>query len=458
MVDLEKNRSLINKNKNASRVAPLKRALEETTNELEAHYKVVSEYKKVVEETFNLAEGIRSYAQEPFLTHKAQIDSFHDLLTNKSGQHPKSLIQEVDEAKKQISGIQTDSINYQSTLLGDGENSTKSKIATFESEIEKVYKDWIEKVEGKESSKKELLNQSYAEIMEAYGKIIDKGQEGLSVKDEIYSFHDELFAEDKDNPKNISTSKYIRETRKGIEEAHSKLLDGDQSLVNKIMRHESFIKKTEASIKDLLPKSATAGLAAAYCEAKSEYKISKPGFRSGKKRPEKESWLGWHSAHLAVNFFRNLYNISLIMLEFSKHSLPYVFFIAPIALIVIGGYDTFNSINDNKIGTLNVWQYLTLRSIMALPLMIVSLFGYSSITLNRKLFEIYNHKQRVLQLYEGFKERIEKEGNEELKQKLLEIMLLTVYDKPSSMVNKYDSNQYLDLFKKVFKFQEDSPE
>jgi len=83
---------------------------------------------------------------------------------------------------------------------------------------------------------------------------------------------------------------------------------------------------------------------------------------------------------------------------------------------------------------------LLLRMSLTIPLAIISVFGWSSIRLNRRLYEEYNHKQRVMQLYHSFKKEIDKEGDPEHKKALIAIMLKTVDDKPSLTMHKYDKS------------------
>ena len=56
--------------------------------------------------------------------------------------------------------------------------------------------------------------------------------------------------------------------------------------------------------------------------------------------------------------------------------------------------------------------------------------------MNRKLYEEYNHKHRVMQLYNSFFKRIKRNRNKEEQQKLREIMLETVQDKSSLIKEK----------------------
>ena len=56
--------------------------------------------------------------------------------------------------------------------------------------------------------------------------------------------------------------------------------------------------------------------------------------------------------------------------------------------------------------------------------------------MNRKLYEEYNHKHRVMQLYNSFLKELKETGTTEEQQKLREIMLETVQDKSSLIKEK----------------------
>jgi bifunctional ADP-heptose synthase (sugar kinase/adenylyltransferase) len=68
----------------------------------------------------------------------------------------------------------------------------------------------------------------------------------------------------------------------------------------------------------------------------------------------------------------------------------------------------------------------------------ISSFGLWSIRLNRRLYEEYNYKQRVMQLYDGFSRVVDEDGSEEQKEALIDVMIDAVKEKPSLMMSKYD--------------------
>ena len=109
-------------------------------------------------------------------------------------------------------------------------------------------------------------------------------------------------------------------------------------------------------------------------------------------------------------------------------------FIVPLTFMVYLLFDLFHDIKSADIDE----KVILFRALITLPLAAISLFGWSSIRLSRRLYEEYNHKQRVMQLYHSFKDEVEGHGTEEHKQALLSIMLKAVDDKPSLAMHKYD--------------------
>jgi hypothetical protein len=85
---------------------------------------------------------------------------------------------------------------------------------------------------------------------------------------------------------------------------------------------------------------------------------------------------------------------------------------------------------------------------LSLPLGAIAYMGWTSISMNRRLYEEYNHKQRVMQLYHSFVEEIENlEEPEELRALLLKTLLETVKDKPSWAMKEHDRNNRMLLEK-----------
>jgi len=105
-----------------------------------------------------------------------------------------------------------------------------------------------------------------------------------------------------------------------------------------------------------------------------------------------------------------------------------VLFILPILGIVLIFYDLVRDLPKASLANLD-FRILTLRVLIALPLATISAFGFTSLRLYRRLYEEYNHKQRVMELYASFRKEIAENGTEDQKRALLTIMLNAVADK-----------------------------
>lgn len=197
------------------------------------------------------------------------------------------------------------------------------------------------------------------------------------------------------------------------------------SLITSSEIQVSQLKKTLTDeIRQLLPDAGAAGLASAYYDAKLNYgpgKFARPDEAGGK----------YH----ALKYFG-----AWLWYQIQSRATPLVFysmFIGPLIFVAYYFHDLMSFLLKHP---QNFDPELFLfRVLISLPLVTISLFGWSSIRLHRRLYEEYNHKQRVMQLYDSFKKEIEKLGTPEQTRALLTVMLATVGDKPSLAMHKYDS-------------------
>lgn len=108
----------------------------------------------------------------------------------------------------------------------------------------------------------------------------------------------------------------------------------------------------------------------------------------------------------------------------------YIMFIVPLCAATFYFY--------NLQGTSLDEVSLLLRFLIVSPLLAISSFGIWSIRLNRRLFEEYNHKQRIMQLYDGFTKVVDEDESGEQKKELISIMLNAVKTRPSLTLSKYE--------------------
>lgn len=173
----------------------------------------------------------------------------------------------------------------------------------------------------------------------------------------------------------------------------------------------------QTQILTLLPSAGAAGLASTYYDAKARYAptsyAGKPG--GGAERMSLAKWVtkrlfGYNPASVVATVFF------------------YALFILPILCIVYIFYDVLHHLPNGNINNLDL-KILLLRGLIALPLATISAFGFTSLRQYRRLYEEYNHKQRVMELYASFRKEIEDNGTDDQKKALLTIMLDAVADK-----------------------------
>ena len=178
-------------------------------------------------------------------------------------------------------------------------------------------------------------------------------------------------------------------------------------------------QKTLEEIQDILAKTTSIELTRAYVEAKSKY----------------GSTLIY--GNLPKNFcWKHTKKFYHWLKSSSSTIFYYLLFLAPLAVMIFIFKEYFSIMNSNEeSGKIDI-GLLILRAVISTPLLLISFFGLSSIRMNRKLYEEYNHKHRVMQLYNSFLKELKETGTTEEQQKLREIMLETVQDKSSLIKEK----------------------
>ena len=331
-------------------------------------------------------------------------------------------------------------------VIKNEQESIKAQIDEIKKFLEVFNPDREELVQNKDKID-EIINgveKKQTSINELYKKILDhvanKTQELQQIVHSANERSNELATASQTLELNL---KRFKELKKEIDDLHSTLLidgeDGEggeasesvqsailntQKSMNDLLKKtreeaETLKKELEKEIRSLLPGAGAAGLASTYSQAKARYgDIPYAGDTKG-------IW-GWVKS---LGFF---------LKSNTRSFLNYLFFIGPLLFLVLyflGLFDGPLSIDPEEDLTM---ETLFLRFLISTPLIAISFFGWSSIRLQRRLYEEYNHKQRVMQLYHSFMEQVNKEGTEEHKQKLLSIMLKTVSDKPALAMNEYD--------------------
>ncbi len=197
-----------------------------------------------------------------------------------------------------------------------------------------------------------------------------------------------------------------------IEEYYSDLLTDDRvdekgKPITSIKKElDDYIKYIKTEIRDLLPGAGAAGLSKTYFEAKKRYGVLSDN--------ELVGGIWNNKLHLVTKGFKTL--------------LFYSMFIVPLVFIVWMFYGAIDGLDDTEN---DIYGLLLIRFFIATPLAGISWFGLYSIRVNRQLYEEYNHKQRVMELYHSFSDMLADYGAEDYGEKLLGIMMETVNTKPS---------------------------
>lgn len=192
------------------------------------------------------------------------------------------------------------------------------------------------------------------------------------------------------------------------------------------------IQKSQEEINSLLPGAGAAGLASAYFDAKSQY-------GSTPYKNDRES--------SDVKYPKTFH--------FIKNSMKSGFFYLMFILPLFGIWWTLRPLMQATMHAdsggffVDAWLF---RIAVAMPLVAISWFGLSSIRMYRRLYEEYNHKQRVMQLYYSFKDEVSDEGQ---KNRLRDIMLEAVADKPSLVMSRYDKDEFKKIVKLIPKRTDD---
>lgn len=232
-----------------------------------------------------------------------------------------------------------------------------------------------------------------------------------------------------------------------ITAARGEIIGGEESshngLKGQIKEHKKDFERLTKQIEALLPRGAAAGLAHAFYDAKRDYRFS---WQLPNPEIEKKWWhtgsrwlmnaLNWLKNTMLSGFYYALFLVPLA-LAVALISVPFIEFeIIPYILSLLTSQTTnihdFEFNNATK-GSTDLLLMILGRGAISTPLFFISLFGYQSIRNRQKLFEEYNHKQRVMQLYDGFKEELEESGvDAELRSGLLSTMLDVIARRPMS--------------------------
>ncbi|GMO11076.1 MAG: hypothetical protein Ta2D_13320 [Rickettsiales bacterium] len=260
---------------------------------------------------------------------------------------------------------------YYKELCSEEDTSIKNQIEKIKEEIEEYRKELFESNENEEYlSIKENIENFYNKIDDLYNKL----------------FNDEKIETMNENGEKIvsiktySTKNQISNLLESFKKEKSNIIM-EYNKENKDRKNEYNTIKSE--IIELLPQAMATGLAFDYNLAKQDYGLK---FKTDKKDNKKQVFAFWKS--------------------FLSNSFYYLLFLLPLCFL---GYNiTYYFKNVENITISIVFS----RILFNFPFIWLVWFGNRSITLRRRLYEEYNHKEKVIRMYSGLsREFVERIGS-----------------------------------------------
>lgn len=371
------------------------------------------------------------------------IGRIHDEFENKLSE----VTEFIEQSNDIISNLKNNQTNANSELerlrsviedLNENEQEVQGRIVAVSGLVEK-----LEEIKNEAETSRQSVSEDIQAISESKEDFEAKKAQAQETLDKLNEDYEEI--------SDILDS--VQKDHSRVSQFASELLDDRAdtegnaipSIKTKILKVQDESSKELASIKDfhltlqedfdelktelknkiesLLPGATVAGLSFAYSDAKAIY--GAVPVNSDKDGNVTKKRATWHYLVQAV-----------------KVGINYILFIMPLCFISWFLWDWVASnmtLSSQNIELKNHADplFFIFRLLISAPLGLISYFGYSSIQLNRRLYEEYNHKQRVMQVYHGFEREISELEDPELKRALLGIMLNVVNYKPSTSMAEH---------------------
>lgn len=323
------------------------------------------------------------------------LKSGYENLFNPDGENPSK----ITDLNKKIEEIK----KYHQELL-DGDNSIKADVEKSQKKITDFYIEFFG--DDGTKGKKETLESAIKSITDFESELNkDDGYKTKveNAKNEIIKAYNDLFAGDEKNPSKHSK---LNTAIKNIEKFNQNIKDSLNPYFNQTKKDiediKLNIKTKDNEIGSLLSNATAKTLAQGYLESMGIY---------GNIPNKGDLWSN------LKNFFVNLFN--------------YFLFILPLVIIglVFAKPDLISDLlNVKDIGDISdVGSQYWYKISISTPLLWISWFGQKNISQRKRLFEEYNHKLRVVQMYLLF---ISKDNSYKLEEKgnmgKLESILLEV--------------------------------
>lgn len=326
------------------------------------HYKILFEgkdgsdaYIPLIEEKLEKLTNLYKNLFPGGLDDTSIIDELESKISD-IRQYNQELLTNENSIKEDIKNSQDKIISFYVELLGEDSSGGKAK------EIRDFYEE-LTKSEGT----KEQVEKIHTEIVEKYEKIFtaSEGENSIIVKlenniKEIDSYRTKI---DKEiNPEVENVRKYINDVQKDID-------------------------TKSADIDSLLSDATARTLAEGYTESKYEYSKEK-----SRKYVE-----GKYFLNIGVFFFNHILRHLSTVVNYAMFILPLVavsliFINEKTAEIILSSF-TKNDLEPSPL------ELIYVKTIVSVPLIWIAWYGQRNISQRKRLFEEYNHKLRVVQMY-----------------------------------------------------------
>lgn len=386
--------------------------LKEVENNIPEIKDFIGEYITKPENSINKIEEIKKYYNELFIkrineeTKKEELsikENIKDTENKLNKLYNKIFIVE-DNERKTIDDKLSDILAAYKNIISE-EDSIKNKIETY-------YNKELPQTQEK-------IKTNFKEIENYKNECIGTNDEDEnSIKYKILSFYNKILNY---NNKVFIGSEKEKSIKSEIEELIAKTKDNEE-------KREKIYKNTKNELDSLLPDAGSVGLAYDYNKAKQDYGL--------KFNNEKDKETDKYVQKFA--FWKTTGNM------FS----PYFLFLAPLITIIV--YNVW----FNKI------DFFSFKNLFInCPLLLISIFGNRIIVLRRRMYEEYNHKEKVLKMFSSLRDELKNDkimveycdesGNKRKMtqyQRLIEIVLNTVEYNPSKILGVKNESFLSELF------------
>lgn len=321
--------------------------------------------------------------------------------------------------------------------------NAQTKITSFYSTLFETYE------EVSDGGQKAKLDAAFSTIID-FESTLNKESEGYKAKiekakTEILTAYAELF--DKDTETQTSRIDQLKTQIEEVGAFHGRVekeftpfIEGKQKNIDKISA-DIAIKQNE--IDNLLSVSTVRTLLQGYSDAMQIY--GSPVYDKAPKGSWEKCWHGTKCLFKAAS-------------QLTKFLGSYLLFVGPLVVIgwlfVTDGDSLLNITQDGNV-TFSGTEYIAYKLTIALPLLWVSWYGQKSIAHRKRLFEEYNHKLRVMQMYLQFITNTDAYTlNKESRTTLEKTVLDTISKNPSEVYGKDET--LLDKLIGLIKFSKSS--